>query len=81
MVPPEYTMIESRTISEERYQELAKAEDRDNRMCEWVYDHDEGSMPPGELLDKVIDLYEPTLWNRKNPKFSDGTQIFPNRKD
>ncbi len=81
MVPSGQMVIKSRTMSEERYQELTKAEDRDAKVLyhlRYVYD----SVAPGDEIDRItmsnlIKLYDKEL----NPKFSDGTQIFPNRKD
>ncbi len=44
------------------FPEMSDAGARDKQMQKFVYDWDDGSLSPGELLDKTIKLYEPTIW-------------------
>ncbi len=75
--------IKAWTISDDRMQELSAAEDRDQEVAKLVKKLVEA---PRDEVERVViarldKLYQKEINEDKNPEFSDGTQIFPNRKD
>ncbi len=48
-------------LAKRHKQPRTESEKRDEEVYKLVSDWDDGSIGPGELLDNVIDLYEPIL--------------------